>query len=148
MKEYGFGSKEVIAFIAVVGISLGIVGFLYQDISKRSMSFLDNTVSTFSSKNTNSKKVISIEADSYNQLEDIISEKSIPYFVGNSNNYVSLLTLIQNEYIDTIYSLDKDKTDCTGYVEYNQDNKSSKTYLMCGTKYTTKGYDISKEIDY
>lgn len=151
MNRYGFGGKEVIAFLAVIGISLLIVGMLYNDIENNSASLSGNNNKTFSTNRDNKSsenEIKTIEASSYSELENIIAEASLSYFSHNSNNDVSLLTLIQNNYIDTIYSLDKDKVDCNGYVEYNHEYEEAKTYLMCGNKYTTVGYDINKEINY
>lgn len=154
MNEKGFGQVDVIAFIFVILLSITIVSILYHQLETDHPSISsDIPASDFTKvEETDSlEEEVTIEASTYQELEDNIAEKSIAYFKTNSTTNdietVTLQKLIQNQYIPTIYSIENPEADCLGYVEYDKSNEKYTTYLRCGTLYETKGYDMTKEVN-
>ena len=152
MNEKGFGQVDVIAFIFVLLLSITIVSVLYQQLETEHPSISSDipAIDYTAEDPEKLEETVTIEASTYQELEDKIAEKSIPYFKVNSTTndieVVTLPTLIQNEYIPTIYSVEDSNVDCLGYVEYDKLNENYTTYLRCGTIYETKGYDVTKEV--
>lgn len=154
MNEKGFGNVDVIAFIFVLLLSITIVSVLYNQLETEHPSISSDIPMEDYSKETSTeepKEEEKIEASSYQELEDKVAKKSIPYFENNSTEsnleVVTIQTLVQNEYIPTIYSLKDSKVDCTGYVEYDKVTETYTTYLRCGELYETNGYDVTKEVN-
>ena len=149
MNEKGFGRVEVIAFIFVVFISLTISSVLYKKIERDYFKTSSNAHSETVKKKEQSV-TLEIQYSSYQELEDEIATNSIAYFRVNSTyddlEIVSIQTLIQNGYIDTVYAIDDSTVDCIGYVEYNKLSELYTTYLKCGNLYKTNNYDELKEI--
>lgn len=154
MNEKGFGEIDVIAFIFVVFLSIAIVSISYKKLEKNNPSISSSIDARNLILPEDTEKIdeeIEIKASTYQELEDKIALESKAYFEVNSEEgktqTVLLQTLIQNDYIPTIYALEDSTIDCLGYVDYYKDSNQYKTYLKCGTEYETQGYDTTKEVN-
>ena len=151
MTEKGFGRLEVIAFLAVIALSLTIATILINQllIATPIDDVLSDTGSESVVDTPSSSDEIGIEASSYQELEDIIASKSETYFETNSNDeevqVVTIQTLTQNNYLPQIYDIHNHDLICTGYVSKDHASDSIKTYLKCENEYQTEGYDALKD---
>lgn len=151
MKQKGFGTTDLIAFLFVVLLSLIIVTILYSQMAD-SLQTENDKMEMFDGKNVhNEQPTPELNTQNYVTLEESIAEKSKNYFSNNTTDskidYVTLLTLKQNNYIGNIHAIDDDTQECTGYVEFLKVSGIYKTYLKCGEIYQTSGYDVLKEVE-
>lgn len=149
MNQNGFGLREVIVFLVIIAACVAIIFFggrkIMNKISDFSLSFKVNSAKTILASSD-----LIVEGRNYPETENNISEKSIFYFSRNMTNekptLVTIEQLVEQEYIYPVYAKEDKSIRCTGYVEMT--NNIPKAYLRCGKEYTTKNYNIYKEINY
>lgn len=146
MKEQGFGTMEVMAFLFVIALSFTIVAVLSNQLTKK----IENKENASINNSVHDVPIPTLDTASYHTLEKSIASKSENYFSNNTTNskidYVTIQTLIQDGYIGSVHAVTDETQECSGYVEFLKTQNIYKTYLKCGEVYQTDGYDALKEI--
>lgn len=130
MKKNGFTLIELLAVIAIMGILIVLV--------------VPNYIGT--TKKSNDKVMINKESTFASSAELYVTDYCLEPLFGaicpttfnttTYSGYVCINDVVAEGYSDTpIYGKD---TMCNGYVDIK--NNIFKTYLKCGTDYTTDGY--------
>lgn len=140
MNQKGFGLKEFVIIIAIIFVCAIIIMSLYRSIIPNATT----------SSVTGTKKL------TYKDLEDRLELAAERYqndnYSGNASDTevweLSYSMLRKEKYLDKLIDPNDEDTECTGYVEFIQDEAKVmyKPFLKCGTNYETKGYDGTNNI--
>ena len=128
MKKNGWGLSTMIIFCSIIAFCLIFSIVMYK-------LYIEPSIAR---KTEDKPKEYNIVNKTYIGLEEDVALFSKDYFKSNDKDLVTLKTLVEEGFMESIYDLKDKSIKCSGYVTYKE--HSYHTYLKCGNNYETSGY--------
>ena len=139
MNNKGFGLKEFIILFSVIFICMIVIMSIYQSIFPNQNIELEKNMAEEKPKTYKElEQELQLAAERYQN--DTYSADSDATEVWT----LSYSMLKEKKYIDKLIDPNDKNQECTGYVEFIQDEAkiSYQPFLKCGNNYETKGYQV------